>query len=175
MYKRQFGDYLRVGAIAANSPICNSIISHAERGGYIVGICNGFQILTETGLLPGALLRNSGLKYICKTVDLNVETANSIFTKKYNLSNVIRLPIAHHDGNYNADVSDIEKMRDQDLIAFSYCDNPNGSIENIAGILSSNRRVLGMMPHPERASEKAHGNLDGVGFFKGLVEAVSTT
>ena len=170
-----FGDYLRVGAIAANSPICNSIISHAERGGYIVGICNGFQILTETGLLPGALLRNSGLKYICETVDLNVETANSIFTKKYNLSNVIRLPIAHHDGNYNADVSDIEKMRDQDLIAFSYCDNPNGSIENIAGILSSNRRVLGMMPHPERASEKAHGNLDGVGFFKGLVEAVSTT
>ena len=170
-----FGDYLRVGAIAANSPICNSIISHAERGGYIVGICNGFQILTETGLLPGALLRNSGLKYICKTVDLKIETANSIFTNKYNPSNVIRLPIAHHDGNYNADVSDIEKMRDQDLIAFSYCDNPNGSIENIAGILSHNRRVLGMMPHPERASEKAHGNLDGVGFFKGLVEAVSTT
>ena len=170
-----FGDYLRVGAIAANSPICNSIISHAERGGYIVGICNGFQILTETGLLPGALLRNSGLKYICKTVDLNVETGNSIFTNKYNPSNVIRLPIAHHDGNYNADVSDIEKMKDQDLIAFSYCDNPNGSIENIAGILSSNRRVLGMMPHPERASEKAHGNLDGVGFFKGLVEATSTT
>ena len=93
---------------------------------------------------------------------------------KYNPSNVIRLPIAHHDGNYNADVSDIEKMKDQDLIAFSYCDNPNGSIENIAGILSSNRRVLGMMPHPERASEKAHGNLDGVGFFKGLVESVST-
>ena len=169
-----FGDYLRVGAIAANSPICNSIISHAERGGYIVGICNGFQILTETGLLPGALLRNSGLKYICKTVALNVETANSIFTNKYNLSNVIRLPIAHHDGNYNADVSDIEKMRDQDLIAFSYCDNPNGSVKNIAGILSSNRRVLGMMPHPERASEKAHGNLDGVSFFKGLVGAVST-
>ena len=170
-----FGDYLRVGAIAANSPICKSIISHAERGGYIVGICNGFQILTETGLLPGALLRNSGLKYICKTVDLNILTANSIFTHKYNPSNVIRLPIAHHDGNYNADVSDLEKMRDQNLIAFTYCDNPNGSIENIAGILSSNRRVLGMMPHPERASEKAHGNLDGVGFFKGLVESVSTT
>ena len=169
-----FGDYLRVGAIAANSPICQSIISHAERGGYIVGICNGFQILTETGLLPGALLRNAGLKYICKTVNLNVETTNSIFTSKYILSNVIRLPIAHHDGNYNADMSDIEKMRDQDLIAFSYCDNPNGSVKNIAGILSSNRRVLGMMPHPERASEEAHGNLDGVSFFKGLVGAVST-
>ena len=107
-------------------------------------------------------------------MDLNIETANSIFTNKYNPSNVIRLPIAHHDGNYNADVSDIETMRDQDLIAFTYCDNPNGSIENIAGILSSNRRVLGMMPHPERASEKAHGNLDGVVFFKGLVESVST-
>ena len=119
-------------------------------------------------------MRNAGLKYICKTVNLNVETTNSIFTSKYILSNVIRLPIAHHDGNYNADMSDIEKMRDQDLIAFSYCDNPNGSVKNIAGILSSNRRVLGMMPHPERASEKAHGNLDGVSFFKGLVGAVST-
>ena len=169
-----YGDYLRSGAIAKLSPVMESVIAHANAGGFVMGICNGFQILTETGLLPGALLRNSGLKYICKTVDLNVETANSIFTNKYNLSNVIRLPIAHHDGNYNADVSDIEKMRDQDLIAFSYCDNPNGSIENIAGILSSNRRVLGMMPHPERASEKAHGNLVGVGFFKGLVESVST-
>ena len=170
-----FGDYLRVGAIAANSPICESIISHGERGGYIVGICNGFQILTETGLLPGALLRNSGLKYICKTVALRVETTDSVFTQKYNLSNVIKIPIAHHDGNYNANVNDIEKMKDQDLIAFRYCDNPNGSIEDIAGVLSSNRRVLGMMPHPERAFEKAHGNSDGMIFFKGLVEAFATT
>ena len=110
-------------------------------------------------------MRNSGLKYICKTVDLNIQTANSIFTHKYNPSNVIRLPIAHHDGNYNADVSDIEKMKDQDLIAFSYCDNPNGSIENIAGILSSNRRVLGMMPHL-KGFGKSSWNLDGVGFLK---------
>ena len=170
-----FGDNLRAGAIAANSPICKSIVSHGERGGYIVGICNGFQILTETGLLPGALLRNSGLKYICKTVALKVETTDSVFTQKYNLSNVIKIPIAHHDGNYNANVNDIEKMKDQDLIAFRYCDNPNGSIENIAGVLSSNRRVLGMMPHPERAFEKAHGNSDGMIFFKGLVEAFATT
>ena len=170
-----FGDYLRVGAIAANSPICKSIISHGERGGYIVGICNGFQILTETGLLPGTLLRNSGLKYICKTVALKVETTDSVFTQKYSLSNVIKIPIAHHDGNYNANINDIEKMKDQDLIAFRYCDNPNGSIEDIAGVLSSNRRVLGMMPHPERAFEKAHGNSDGMIFFKGLVEAFATT
>ena len=169
-----FGDYLRVGAIAANSPICKSIISHGERGGYIVGICNGFQILTETGLLPGALLRNSGSKYICKTVALKVETTDSIFTQKYSLSNVINIPIAHHDGNYNAHVNDIEKMKDHDLIAFRYCDNPNGSIEDIAGILSSNRRVLGMMPHPERAVEKAHGNSDGMIFFKGLVDSLAT-
>ena len=168
-----FGDYLRVGAIAANSPICKSIISHGERGGYIVGICNGFQILTETGLLPGALLRNSGLKYICKTVALKVETTESIFTQNYSLSNVIKIPIAHHDGNYNANVNDIERMKDQDLIAFRYCDNPNGSIEDIAGVLSSNRRVLGMMPHPERAFENAHRNADGLPFFKGLVEALA--
>ena len=168
-----FGDYLRVGAIAASSPICKSIISHGERGGYILGVCNGFQILTETGLLPGALLRNNGLKYICKTIDLKVETSDSIFTNRYNRSNVIRLPIAHHDGNYNANFKDIERMEDQGLIAFRYCENPNGSIDDIAGILSPNKRVLGMMPHPERAAEQAHGNVDGVKFFKGLADIVS--
>lgn len=168
-----FGDYLRVGAIAANSPICKSIISHGGRGGYILGVCNGFQILTETGLLPGALLRNNGLKYICKTLDLKVETSDSIFTHRYNCSNVIKLPIAHHDGNYNANMKDIERMKDQDLIAFRYCDNPNGSIDDIAGILSPNRRILGMMPHPERATEQAHGNIDGVNFFKGLANIAS--
>lgn len=168
-----FGDYLRVGAIAANSPICKSIISHGGRGGYILGVCNGFQILTETGLLPGALLRNNGLKYICKTLDLKVETSDSIFTHRYNRSNVIKLPIAHHDGNYNANMKDIERMKDQDLIAFRYCDNPNGSNDDIAGILSPNRRILGMMPHPERATEQAHGNIDGVNFFKGLANIVS--
>ena len=168
-----FGDYLRVGAIAANSPICKSIISHGGRGGYILGVCNGFQILTETGLLPGALLRNNGLKYICKTLDLKVETSDSIFTHRYNRSNVIKLPIAHHDGNYNANMKDIERMKDQDLIAFRYCDNPNGSNDDIAGLLSPNRRILGMMPHPERATEQAHGNIDGVNFFKGLANIVS--
>ena len=168
-----FGDYLRVGAIAASSPICKSIISHGERGGYILGVCNGFQILTETGLLPGALLRNNGLKYICKTIDLKVETSDSIFTNRYNPSNVIKLPIAHHDGNYNASMRDIERMKDQGLIAFRYCENPNGSIDDIAGILSPNKRVLGMMPHPERAAEQAHGNVDGVRFFKGLADIVS--
>lgn len=168
-----FGDYLRVGAIAASSPICKSIISHGERGGYILGVCNGFQILTETGLLPGALLRNNGLKYICKTIDLKVETSDSIFTNRYNRSNVIKLPIAHHDGNYNASMKDIDRMKDQGLIAFRYCENPNGSIDDIAGILSPNKRVLGMMPHPERAAEQAHGNVDGVRFFKGLADIVS--
>ena len=168
-----FGDYLRVGAIAASSPICKSIISHGERGGYILGVCNGFQILTETGLLPGALLRNNGLKYICKTIDLKVETSDSIFTNRYNRSNVIKLPIAHHDGNYNANMEDIDRMKEQGLIAFRYCENPNGSIDDIAGILSPNKRVLGMMPHPERAAEQAHGNVDGVRFFKGLADIVS--
>ena len=168
-----FGDYLRVGAIAASSPICKSIISHGERGGYILGVCNGFQILTETGLLPGALLRNNGLKYICKTINLKVETSDSIFTNRYDRSNVIKLPIAHHDGNYNASMKDIERMNYQGLIAFRYCENPNGSIDDIAGILSPNKRVLGMMPHPERAAEQAHGNVDGVKFFKGLADTVS--
>ena len=168
-----FGDYLRVGAIAASSPICKSIISHGERGGYILGVCNGFQILTETGLLPGALLRNNGLKYICKTINLKVETSDSLFTNRYNRSNVIKLPIAHHDGNYNANMEDIDRMKEQGLIAFRYCENPNGSIDDIAGILSPNKRVLGMMPHPERAAEQAHGNVDGVRFFKGLADIVS--
>ena len=162
-----------MGAIAASSPICKSIISHGERGGYILGVCNGFQILTETGLLPGALLRNNGLKYICTTIDLKVETSDSIFTNRYNRSNVIKLPIAHHDGNYNANMKDIDRMKDQGLIAFRYCENPNGSIDDIAGILSPNKRVLGMMPHPERAAEQAHGNVDGVRFFKGLADIVS--
>ena len=170
-----FGDYLRAGAIAARSPICQSVVAFANRGGYVFGVCNGFQVLTETGLLPGALLRNAGLKYICKHVELNVETTQSAYTSAYKADQLITIPIAHHDGNYNANVNDIEKMKDQDLIAFRYCDNPNGSIEDIAGVLSSNRRVLGMMPHPERAFEKAHGNLDGMIFFKGLVEAFATT
>ena len=148
-----YGDYLRCGAIAAQSPICKAVVDHAERGGYALGVCNGFQILTETGVLPGALLRNAGLKYICKTVDAG---------------DVIGVPIAHHDGNYYADEATVQALKDQDRIAFTYVDNPNGSVADIAGILSENRRVLGMMPHPERAADDGHGGTDGAAMFRAL-------
>ena len=163
-----YGDYLRCGAIAAQSPICKAVVDHTERGGYAVGICNGFQILTETGILPGALLRNAGLKYICRTVGLKVETSDSAFTEGYNAGDVIGIPIAHHDGNYFADDATLAKLRDQDRIAFTYTENPNGSVGDIAGILSENRRVLGMMPHPERAADEGHGGTDGTALFRAL-------
>ncbi|WP_170344413.1 phosphoribosylformylglycinamidine synthase subunit PurQ [Ruegeria atlantica] len=163
-----YGDYLRCGAIAAKSPICKAVINHTERGGYALGICNGFQVLTETGILPGALLRNAGLKYICKTVGLKVETSNSVFTGGYNAGDVIGIPIAHHDGNYFADDATLAALRDQDRIAFTYTENPNGSVGDIAGILSENRRVLGMMPHPERAADQGHGGTDGTALFRAL-------
>ncbi|MCG7518395.1 phosphoribosylformylglycinamidine synthase subunit PurQ [Ruegeria sp. Ofav3-42] len=163
-----YGDYLRCGAIAAQSPICKAVVDHTERGGYAVGICNGFQILTETGILPGALLRNAGLKYICRTVGLKVETSDSAFTEGYNAGDVIGIPIAHHDGNYFADDATLAKLQDQDRIAFTYTENPNGSVGDIAGILSENRRVLGMMPHPERAADEGHGGTDGTALFRAL-------
>ncbi len=163
-----YGDYLRCGAIAAQSPICKALVDHTERGGYAVGICNGFQILTETGILPGALLRNAGLKYICKTVGLKVETSDSAFTQGYNAGDVIGIPIAHHDGNYFADDATLSALKDQDRIAFTYTENPNGSVGDIAGILSANRRVLGMMPHPERAADEGHGGTDGTALFRAL-------
>jgi phosphoribosylformylglycinamidine synthase len=163
-----YGDYLRCGAIAAQSPICKAVVDHTERGGYAVGVCNGFQILTETGILPGALLRNAGLKYICKTVGLKVETSNSAFTEGYNAGDVIGIPIAHHDGNYFADDAILSSLRDQDRIAFTYTENPNGSAGDIAGILSENRRVLGMMPHPERAADEGHGGTGGAALFRAL-------
>ncbi len=169
-----YGDYLRCGAIAAQSPICQAVAAHANRGGFVMGICNGFQVLTETGLLPGALLRNAGLKYICKTVGLKVETSNSAYTVGYNAGDVIDIPIAHHDGNYFADEATLAELRDQDRIAFSYTDNPNGSVGDIAGILSENRRVLGMMPHPERAADVGHGGTDGEALFRALVGALAT-
>ena len=168
-----YGDYLRCGAIAAQSPICKAVVDHAERGGYALGVCNGFQILTETGVLPGALLRNAGLKYICRTVGLKVATSDSVFTQGYNAGDVIGVPIAHHDGNYFADAETIAALKDQDRIAFTYEDNPNGSIEDIAGILSANRRVLGMMPHPERASDEGHGGTDGTAMFRALASIVA--
>ena len=169
-----YGDYLRCGAIAAQSPIVRSVKDHAARGGYVLGICNGFQVLTETGLLPGALLRNAGLKYICKTVGLKVETSQSEFTNGYNAGDVINIPIAHHDGNYFADPETIAALKGEDRVAFSYTDNPNGSQGDIAGILSENRRVLGMMPHPERAADVGHGGTDGTALFRALAGALTT-
>ncbi|WP_420013286.1 phosphoribosylformylglycinamidine synthase subunit PurQ [Tateyamaria sp.] len=163
-----FGDYLRCGAIAANSPVCHAVKAHADRGGYVLGVCNGFQVLTETGILPGALLRNAGLKYICKTVGLKVETSQSVYTERYNAGDVIDIPIAHHDGNYFADQSTLDALAGEDRIAFSYTDNPNGSLRDIAGILSENRRVLGMMPHPERAADMGHGGTDGQALFRAV-------
>ncbi|MCF7725808.1 phosphoribosylformylglycinamidine synthase subunit PurQ [Sulfitobacter sp. M220] len=169
-----YGDYLRCGAIAANSPICREVAAHAERGGYVMGICNGFQVLTETGLLPGALLRNAGLKYICRTVPLRVATADSDYTSGYDAGAMIDIPIAHHDGNYFADGDTIAKLHGEDRVAFTYGDNPNGSQSDIAGILSSNRRVLGMMPHPERAADAGHGGTDGAALFRALAGSVVT-
>lgn len=164
-----FGDYLRCGAIAARSPICKALITHVERGGYALGVCNGFQVLTETGLLPGALMRNAGLKFICKPLGLEVVTSNSAFTEGYNAGDVVTFPVAHHDGNYVADEPTLAQLQDQDRIAFRYTENPNGSVADIAGILSENRRVLGMMPHPERAVDNGHGGTDGQALFRTLV------
>ena len=164
-----FGDYLRCGAIAANSPICRSVKVHADKGGYVLGICNGFQVLTETGLLPGVLLRKSGLKYVCKAVELKVETSDSAYTGGYQAGQTVTVPIAHHDGNYFADAETLARLNGDGRVAFRYVDNPNGSVEDIAGILSANRRVLGMMPHPERMADPLHGGTDGVALFDGLV------
>ncbi|MDX8348847.1 phosphoribosylformylglycinamidine synthase subunit PurQ [Cognatiyoonia sp. IB215446] len=164
-----FGDYLRCGAIAAQSPICKALVAHVERGGYALGVCNGFQVLTETGLLPGALMRNAGLKFICKTVDLKVETSVSAFTEGYNAGDIVGFPVAHHDGNYTADAETLATLEGEDRIAFRYTDNPNGSLADIAGLLSENRRVLGLMPHPERAVDAGHGGTDGQALFRGLL------
>ncbi|WP_420863444.1 phosphoribosylformylglycinamidine synthase subunit PurQ [Algirhabdus cladophorae] len=163
-----FGDYLRCGAIAAQSPICKAVVAHVERGGYALGVCNGFQVLTETGLLPGALMRNAGLKFVCKTAGLKVETSASDFTSGYNAGDVLGVPIAHHDGNYVASEAELDQLAAQDRIAFTYTDNPNGAARDIAGILSENRRVLGMMPHPERAIDEGHGGTDGAAMFRAL-------
>ena len=164
-----FGDYLRCGAIAAQSPICRAVVDHANRGGYVLGVCNGFQILTETGMVPGALTRNSGLKFICKIIKIKVESSDSVFTSGYGQGTEIQVPIAHHDGNYFVSEDVFAALRDEDRIAFSYSENPNGSTHAIAGVLSPNRRVLGMMPHPERAMELPTGSSDGQALFRALV------
>ena len=169
-----FGDYLRCGAIAARSPIGAAVQAHARRGGYVLGVCNGFQVLTEMGLLPGALMRNAGLKFICHPAALRVETAASAFTEGYGKGETVVFPVAHHDGNYFADDETLRRLRGEDRVAFTYRDPVNGSVENIAGILSDNRRVLGLMPHPERAVDPLHGGTDGLALFRGLVaQAVS--
>ena len=166
-----FGDYLRCGAIAAKSPIFKEVLKHIERGGYALGVCNGFQILTEAGVLPGILQQNIKTKFISKAVDLRVINTTSIFTHRYIHEEPISIPIAHHEGNYFASSDDLKKLKDGDCIAFKYIDNPNGALEDIAGILSENHRVLGMMPHPERHTENVHGCQDGYPFFEGLFQS----
>ena len=167
-----FGDYLRCGAIAARSPITAAVAAHAKAGGYALGICNGFQVLIETGLLPGALMRNAGLKFVCKSVALRVETADSAFTARYGAGQGIALPVAHHDGNYFAEPELLARLRTEDRIAFTYRADINGSTAAIAGVLSENRRVLGLMPHPERAADPALGAADGAALFAGLAGAL---
>ena len=163
-----YGDYLRCGAIASRSPIGQAVSDFAAKGGYVIGICNGFQILTEMGLLPGALMRNASLKYICRPVTLKVATSDSAFTAPYGKGAEVVFPIAHHDGNYQIDAEGLKALQGEDRVAFRYAENPNGSVDDIAGVLSANRRVLGMMPHPERAIEDAQGGADGAALFRAL-------
>lgn len=177
-----YGDYLRTGAIARFSPVMQSVKKFAAEGGPVLGICNGFQILTESGLLPGALMRNAGLKFICKQTYLRTESSESIFTHELKKGDVIEVPIAHMEGNYYCDEETLRQLKDEDRIAFRYCTaegrvsveaNPNGSIANIAGILSEQRNVLGMMPHPERAAEALLGSADGWKVLSSLVSSLS--
>ena len=177
-----YGDYLRCGAIAAHSPAMRAVKAKAEQGVAVLGICNGFQILTEAGLLPGVLLRNSHLKFACRDVHLRIETSQSPFTCGYESGQVIRVPIAHHDGNYVADPQTIARLEDRGQIAFRYCmsdgrvcddANPNGSTNNIAGVFNDTKTVLGLMPHPENAVDPATGSTGGRGLFEGLVGALT--
>ena len=168
-----YGDYLRSGAMAARSPIMRAVADAAARGVAVLGICNGFQILTEAGLLPGALMRNAGLSFICRDVKLMVENSQSIFTSRYDAGEAVTFPVAHMDGNYIADQETLERLEGEGRIAFRYAEPVNGSARNIAGILNDAGNVLGMMPHPERVIEPAHGNTDGRRLFEGLVETVA--
>ncbi|HJT70426.1 MAG TPA: phosphoribosylformylglycinamidine synthase subunit PurQ [Terriglobales bacterium] len=175
-----YGDYLRTGAIAKFSPVMESVRKFAESGGLVLGICNGFQILCEAGLLPGALMRNAGLKYVCKPVHVRVENADTAFTSSNRKGDVLCIPIGHMEGNYVCDDATLNELRRDDRIVFRYSNeageitaaaNPNGSLDNIAGICSPGRNVMGMMPHPERASETALGCTDGLRIFESLVGA----
>jgi phosphoribosylformylglycinamidine synthase len=168
-----YGDYLRSGAMAARSPIMRAVSDAASRGVPVLGICNGFQVLTETGLLPGALMRNAGLNFVCRPVGLKVENSQSLFTSQYDAGENIIIPVAHHDGNFQADASTLDRLEGEGRVAFRYTEEVNGSSRNIAGILNNAGNVLGMMPHPERALEPAHGNTDGRRLFEGLLETVA--
>lgn len=177
-----YGDYLRSGAMGAHSPVMRTVKERADKGVAVLGVCNGFQTLTEAGMLPGALMRNAGLKFVCRTVHLRVETAQSIFTSGYASGQVIAVPVAHNDGNYFADEATLDRLEERDLIAFRYVDgdgrdddaaNPNGSRRNIAGIFNDTKTVLGLMPHPEDAIDPLHGGTDGRGLFDGLARALA--
>jgi len=177
-----YGDYLRSGAIARFSPIMESVIEFANEGGFVMGICNGFQILCEAGLLPGALVRNSGQKFSCKNIYIVPQTKKSRLTSELDLRKPLKIPIAHAEGRYFADEKTLQKLKTNDQVLFRYCNekgeindaaNPNGSLENIAGICNEKRNVFGMMPHPERASEQALNNIDGLMLFKSLLAGVT--
>ena len=166
------GDYLRSGAMAARAPIMASIRERASAGVLVLGICNGFQILTEAGLLPGALMRNAGLKFICRSVRLAVDTTDSAFTRAYQPNEHVTIPIAHADGNFFADDDTLKRIENNGQVAFRYLENPNGSAHDIAGVFNEARTVLGLMPHPERVCEPAHGGTDGRKMFEGIISAL---
>ncbi|MCC2978686.1 phosphoribosylformylglycinamidine synthase subunit PurQ [Sphingomonas sp. IC4-52] len=168
-----YGDYLRSGAMAARSPIMRAVADKAAAGVPVLGVCNGFQILTESGLLPGALMRNSGLNFVCRDVALTVENAQSTFTSGYAAGETIKIPVAHHDGNYVADQETLDRLEGEGRVAFRYAEEVNGSARRIAGILNDAGNVLGMMPHPERRIEGAHGGTEGRRLFEGLLDLVS--
>jgi len=167
-----YGDYLRSGAMAARSPIVKDIVSKANVGLPVAGFCNGFQILTETGLLPGALMRNKGLKFVCKPQALKITNSNTRFTSKYGSKVDVTFPVAHHDGNYFADIETLNKLEKSGQVVFRYTDNPNGSARDIAGICNEAGNVFGMMPHPERAIDPLHGGTDGIDLFKSIIESI---
>ncbi|MGV3478977.1 MAG: phosphoribosylformylglycinamidine synthase subunit PurQ [Sphingobium sp.] len=168
-----YGGYLRAGAMSARSPIMRAVVEAAGRGVPVLGVCNGFQVLTEAGLLPGALMRNAGLNFVCRSVRLTVENAQSAFTSHYDAGEEISVPVAHHDGNFFADGDTLDRLEGDGRVAFRYAEQVNGSARNIAGILNAQGNVLGMMPHPERVIEAAHGGTDGRRLFEGLLETVA--